>query len=113
MIGKTLQKLLDEKDINVNELSKMINVSNQTLYSIIKRDNMKIDFEILLKICKALNVSVDYFYSDYAGIINNAKPTDNDRLNEFIELCSQLSDDELDIIETLIDSLLSKHGKED
>ena len=49
MIGKTLQKLLDEKDINVNELSKMINVSNQTLYSIIKRDNMKIDFEILLK----------------------------------------------------------------
>ncbi len=113
MIGKTLQKLLDEKDINVNELSKMINVSNQTLYSIIKRDNMKIDFEILLKICKALNVSVDYFYSDYAGIINSAKPTNNDRLNEFIELCSQLSDDELDIIETLIDSLLSKHGKED
>lgn len=113
MIGKTLQKLLDEKDINVNELSKMINVSNQTLYSIIKRDNMKIDFEILLKICKALNVSVDYFYSDYAGIINNTKPTDNDRLNEFIELCSQLSDDELDIIETLIDSLLSKHDKED
>lgn len=69
MIGKTLQNLLDEKGINVNELSKMINVSNQTLYSIIKRDNMKIDFEVLLKICKALNVSVEYFYSDYTNTI--------------------------------------------
>lgn len=67
MIGKTLQNLLDEKGINVNELSKMIDVSNQTLYSIIKRDNMKIDFEVLLKICKALNVSVEYFYSDYTN----------------------------------------------
>lgn len=67
LIGKTLQNLLDEKGINVNELSKMIDVSNQTLYSIIKRDNMKIDFEVLLKICKALNVSVEYFYSDYTN----------------------------------------------
>lgn len=65
MIGKALQSLLNQKGMNVNELSKMIGVSNQTLYSIIKRDNMKIDFEILLKICKALNVSVEYFYSDY------------------------------------------------
>ena len=71
LIGKTLQHLLDEKGINVNELSKMINVSNQTLYSIIKRDNMKIDFEVLLKICSALNVSVEYFYSDYNNSINS------------------------------------------
>ncbi len=65
MIGKTLQLILDEKGTNVNELSNMIGVSNQTLYSIIKRDNMKIDFEVLLKICRALNVSVERFYSDY------------------------------------------------
>lgn len=71
MIGKTLQNLLEQKNINVNELSKMINVSNQTLYSIIKRDNMKIDFEVLIKICKALNVSIEYFYSDYKDSINN------------------------------------------
>lgn len=41
------------------------------------------------------------------------KSTNNERLDEFIELCSQLNDDELDIIETLIDSLLSKRNKED
>ena len=38
MIGKTLEKVLKENGTNVNELAKKINVSNQTLYSIIKRD---------------------------------------------------------------------------
>ena len=55
MIGKILQDILDEKNIKVSELSRMINVSDQTLYSIIKRNNMKIDFEVLLKICSVLN----------------------------------------------------------
>ena len=65
MIGKTLDRILKEKDTNVNELAKNIGVSNQTLYSIIKRDNMKIDFELLLKICNELNVNVEKFYDDY------------------------------------------------
>ncbi len=65
VIGKTLQRILKEKGMNPNELAKRINVSNQTLYSIIKRDNMKIDFEVLLKICNALDVSVECFYEDY------------------------------------------------
>lgn len=65
MIGKTLDRILKEKGTNVNELAKNIGVSNQTLYSIIKRDNMKIDFELLLKICNELNVNVEKFYNDY------------------------------------------------
>lgn len=65
MIGKTLDRILKEKGTNVNELAKNIGVSNQTLYSIIKRDNMKIDFELLLKICSELNVNVEKFYDDY------------------------------------------------
>lgn len=65
MIGKTLDKILKEKGTNVNELAKNIGVSNQTLYSIIKRDNMKIDFELLLKICNELSVNVERFYDDY------------------------------------------------
>ena len=65
MIGKTLDRILKEKGTNVNELAKNIGVSNQTLYSIIKRDNMKIDFELRLKICNELNVNVEKFYDDY------------------------------------------------
>lgn len=65
MIGSTLQRILDEKGFNVNELAKMSGVSAQTLYSIIKRDNMKVDIDALLKICRALNIPVDIFYRDY------------------------------------------------
>lgn len=61
----------------------------------------------------AIQALADYFNIGISDLIeeNATKPTDNDRLNEFIELCSQLNDDELDIIETLIDSLLSKRNK--
>ena len=45
MIGTTLKKLLDEREIKVNEFARQIHVPAQTLYSIIRRDNMKIDFE--------------------------------------------------------------------
>ena len=65
MVGKTLQLLLDEKGINANELANMIGVSNQTLYSIIKRDNTKIDIQVLIRICEALNVSPERFYNEY------------------------------------------------
>ena len=49
--------------MNVNELSRRTGISAQTLYSIIKRDNMKIDFEVLLKLCDALSVPVEAFYN--------------------------------------------------
>lgn len=65
MIGKTLQEIIDEKGTNVNELAKKINVSPQTLYSIIKRDNMKADIDVLLKTCIVLDVSMDRFYGSY------------------------------------------------
>ncbi len=66
-------------------------------------------------LAEALNVSEAWLmgYDVPMDRTFNAKPIDNDRLNEFVKLCSELSDDELDIIETLIDSLLSKHDKED
>ena len=61
MIGTTLKKLLDERDIKVNEFARQIQVPAQTLYSIIRRDNMKIDFELLLRICDALHVPLETF----------------------------------------------------
>lgn len=65
MIGTTLKNILDQKGITANELARQIDVSNQTLYSIIKRDNMKVDFDLLLKICDALDVDIEIFYKDY------------------------------------------------
>lgn len=60
-IGNKLQKLIDEKKTNVNELAGRANVSPSTLYSIIKRDNTKVDIDVLIAICKVLGVPVEYF----------------------------------------------------
>ena len=68
MIGTTLKKLLDERDIKVNEFARQIQVPAQTLYSIIRRDNMKIDFELLPRICDALHVPLRHFAAPAAPV---------------------------------------------
>ena len=72
------------KNINVNELSRRTGISNQTIYSIIKRDNMKADFEVLLKICTALDVDIDCFYSDYVSNKKNNFITLTDHEKELL-----------------------------
>lgn len=60
-IGSKLQKIIAEKGTNVNELAGRAKVSPSTLYSIIKRDNTKVDIDVLIAICKVLGVPVEYF----------------------------------------------------
>lgn len=64
-IGKTLSDVLEERKINPNELSEKTGIAPSTIYSIIKRDNMKVDISVLAKICRALNVSMERFYNEY------------------------------------------------
>lgn len=55
-IGKNLKELIALKGTNVNELAQKAEIAPQTLYAIIKRDNSKIDTQILLKLAIALGV---------------------------------------------------------
>lgn len=55
-IGTNLKELISLKGTNVNELAAKAGISPQTLYAIIKRDNTKIDTNILLKLAHALDV---------------------------------------------------------
>lgn len=68
MIGSTLKSLLAERRLAVGELARQIDVPVQTLYSIIRRDNMKIDFDMLLRICDYLNVPVEVFCPADSGV---------------------------------------------
>jgi len=61
MIGGTLRRLLDERKMPVGELAIRIGVPVQTLYSIIRRDNMTIDLDMLERICDVLNVPIERF----------------------------------------------------
>lgn len=64
-IGKTLSEILSEQHRNPNELAERIGESPSTIYSIIRRDNMKVDITVLAKICAELNVSMERFYNEY------------------------------------------------
>lgn len=65
MIGSKLQELLTERHLTPADLSRMTGVSYQTIVSIIKRDNMKVDLGQLARISEALNVSIEIFYMEY------------------------------------------------
>ena len=60
-IGEKFNKLLEDNGRNINEVATAINVSPQTLYSISKRNNTKVDLDVLQKIADELNVTLDYF----------------------------------------------------
>lgn len=63
-IGAKLDALLRDQGSNANELAQKINVSPQTIYSMIKRDSKKADIEVLIKISKELGVEPEYFCDD-------------------------------------------------
>lgn len=60
-IGDKLNELLQKRGRNINELAVAIQVSPQTLYSIAKRNNTKVDLDVLQKIADELCVTLDYF----------------------------------------------------
>lgn len=60
-IGNKLDTLLKERSITVSELARKINVAPTTIYSIIQRNNKKVDIDVLLNISDVLGVDVEYF----------------------------------------------------
>ena len=66
-IGKTLSDIMRERNENPNSLAEKIGVSPSTIYSITKRDNMKVDISVLARICKVLNVPMERFYNEYVN----------------------------------------------
>lgn len=62
-IGSILAKLLEEKGMTVTDLARLADVKVTTIYSIIKRDNTKVDLDILIRISNVLGVPVEYFHA--------------------------------------------------
>lgn len=60
-IGKKLSDLLSEKNMSVADLAKRIDIAPTTIYSIIQRNNKKVDIDVLISIADVLGVSAEYF----------------------------------------------------
>ena len=75
-LGTNLKEILKNKNMTIKELSAQTGISLNTLYSITKRDGNMARFDIIKKICEALNISeselvgFDISPEDYEGIKN-------------------------------------------
>ena len=56
-----LEELINYRNTNVNRVAREAGISPQTIYGIIKRDNTKVDINILMALAKELNVTLDFF----------------------------------------------------
>jgi transcriptional regulator with XRE-family HTH domain len=62
-IGEKLDELIVRRRRNANDVAKAIGVPVSTIYSIIRRNNTKVDLDVLQKIADELCVTLDYFTS--------------------------------------------------
>lgn len=109
-IGDKLNFLLEQRGRNINELATTINVSAQTLYSISKRNNTKVDLDVLQKVADELSVTLDYFCTDNADSTESLvlTPTERDLLLSF----RSLSDQGQDYILQTMDLVKDKYKKD-
>lgn len=59
MRGSMLKEILTDRKINISELARRLDVPPQTLYSMVKRDNQKVDFDLMIRICTELCIPVE------------------------------------------------------
>lgn len=86
-IGNKLNDLLTDRNITVTDLARKIDVAPSTIYSIIQRNNKKVDIDVLIKISKILGVNVEYFSDD-----NEPVYFDDDYLSEGRKIAKDIED---------------------
>ena len=103
-IGLKLEKLIKDRNTNVNELAQKVGVAPTTIYSMIRRDSKKADIEVLFKIAKELGVDAEYFcdadtqidkyepsYEDVESLIaRNGKEFSTEQKMRLIKLLSEI-----------------------
>lgn len=63
-VGNKLSQIIESKGLTQKEVADKAGISPQTLNKIIVRDSARTDIQLLLKICKALEIPVSVFADD-------------------------------------------------
>ena len=73
-VGSKLDALLQAKGKKAGTLARETGLSKNTIYSILRRDNDKVDLSILEKISANLGVSIDYFFCGSSPFVDKKTP---------------------------------------
>lgn len=105
-IGKRLEELINYRNTNVNRVAREAGISPQTIYGIIKRDNTKVDINILMALAKKLDVTLDFF---------SGGPLDADEFDveTFVSRYRKLDGHGKEVVQNLITLELERIEKED
>lgn len=76
-IGSRLKEILEQRNMNVSQLSREAEVPAQTLYAMIKRDSNKADMDIMARILEALDMDLLEFLGQEPRKHKKRKQTDN------------------------------------
>lgn len=113
-IGINLKIALKEHELTVAELSRKTGISTNTFYAMIRRDNQKINPDVLKKICDNTDISIYDLIDDEDKYIvaywDPDAPKADRQIGDY--LLTQIGNDDMleDIIETY--SKLNNIGKE-
>ena len=109
-LSNTLKKVREAKGLSQKELAGSINMA-QAQYSRIENGKNDPSFSVIVKIAKALDLSLSDFFK--ADDIFNEVNTYDKTLVEKLQLLDSLDEQEKQSIYTLIDSLISKKKLKD
>lgn len=114
-IGAKLKRLIEDRNTNVSALAKRANVAPTTLYSIIDRNNNKVDIELLINIANILGVSVEYFSDNYDAYYTDSETAriaqqihDNPELGFLFDAAKNASPEDLKMAADILNKLSKK-----
>jgi len=104
-IGSILSDLIKAAGTNVNKVAQEASISPQTLYSMIRRDSMKVDIEVLIRVCRVLDVPVEYVYNKYKGAEKIAQNFYTPQEITLLTKYRNLDDAGRELVDSMIDKL--------
>ena len=109
-IGSILSALIEEKGSNVNKVAQEASISPQTLYSMIRRDSMKVDIEVLIRVCRVLDVPVEYVYNKYKGEEKAKQPLFSPHETKLIKKYRALDDNGRAAVDSVLNTLYGQRS---
>ena len=107
LTGRIRQKM-DERQINQSQLAKNAGITPAALSQILSEDRTP-SSEVLVKLAKALGVSVDYLVGQ-SDDVNLSDLLQNEAVQVFFRDFSSLSENDKKTIELMIETLRRKGG---